>query len=217
MESAVATLASDIVHSYAIIDRTWNVFDNITRADVDLCIWRRPYLSEVSNRLAAVTGPQIELRRTTTPASFSADISTLVSAAGLDPGAHSLWLEDMHVLADRFFIVADGREVLLRLELTDDDGCRRYHVDRSYLRLLCTYRGPGTEWLENAQVDREALRSRAPNEDILRSGEPQHLTSFEVGLFKGSLYPNTRAGGLVHRSPPATEADILRVKMCLDC
>ena len=100
---------------------------------------------------------------------------------------------------------------------TIDDGCRRYHVDRSHLRLLSTYRGPGTEWLTNEQVDRDNLRSGAPNEDIVRYGQPYRMAPFWVGLFKGSLYPNMADSGLVHRSPPIDGTGQFRVRFCLDC
>lgn len=79
--------------------------------------------------------------------------------AGFDPNAYLNWIEDMRALADMFFSVADGRDVKARLETTGDDACRRYHMDRSHLRMLCTYRGAGTQWLADAQVDRAKRES----------------------------------------------------------
>ena len=125
--------------------------------------------------------------------------------------------DDLKQLADVFFTHAHGKEAMVRIETTIDDGCRRYHVDRSRLRLLSTYRGPGTEWLTNEQVDRHNLRSGAPNEEIVRFGQPNRMAPFWVGLFKGSLYPNMADSGLVHRSPPIDGTGQFRVRFCLDC
>lgn len=140
-----------------------------------------------------------------------------MAAAGLDPHAYPNWLGGLQVVAAMFFRMTGERTVKLRLETTNDDGCRRYHVERSCLRLLCTYRGKGTEWLGDAQVDRAALGARAPNERIVRFGGPSRLGRFWVGLFKGSLHPHTALGGLVHRSPPIAGTGQLRVRLCLDC
>lgn len=82
--------------------------------------------------------------------------------------------------------------------------------------MLCTYRGPGTEWLPDAQVDRTAQSTGAPNEEIIRFGEPSRFSTFWVGLLKGSAYPGSGAHGLVHRSPSVECTDPTRVLFCLD-
>ena len=193
------------------------VFDSIHRPDLNICIWQRPARLRISHEVANIADPKLDLRCATSAETFAADVPRLLTEAGLNPMHYPHWIEDLDSLARRFFSEADGREVLLRLETTDNDGCRRYHVDRAHLRLLCTYRGPGTEWLANAQVDREALNTRAPNERIARDGEPFRMEPFWVALFKGSLYPNMNEGGLVHRSPPIDGTGTLRVRFCLDC
>jgi hypothetical protein len=97
-----------------------------------------------------------------------------------------------------------------------DDGCRRFHVDHTRLRLLCTYRGPGTEWLAHDQVDRQALAAHQPNDAILRHGQPRHLEPFWVGVLKGERFPGNAGRGLVHRSPPVADTGTTRVLVCLD-
>jgi len=79
------------------------------------------------------------------------------------------------------------------------------------------YRGPGTEWLTDVQVDRVAQASGAPNECIIRFGEPSQFDSFWVGVMKGNAYPGNAGRGLVHRSPPIAGSGQTRVLFCLDC
>lgn len=127
------------------------------------------------------------------------------------------WRKDLRQVAELFFSVSQGRDLTMRLETTEEDGCPRFHVDRTHLRLLCTYRGPGTQWLADAQVDRAAQSSGATNDDIIRFGEPAQFEPYWVGILKGDAYPGNAGGGLVHRSPPIAASGQTRVLFCLDC
>ena len=48
----------------------------------------------------------------------------------------------------------------LRLEIIERAMCPRFHVDHVGIRMLCTYRGPGTEWLDDEAADRNFLGAR---------------------------------------------------------
>ena len=193
------------------------VLSEIQRPDVNLSTWRRQPLGAVRKELATVMDPRLDLRCHPTSRTFSRDVKKLLFDTGLDPSAFPNWLADMTLLAGLFFEFSGRRRVMVRIETTNDDGCRRYHVDRSALRMLCTYRGPGTEWLAEAQVNHAALDATAPNEDIVQFGAPFRMSTFAVGLFKGSLYPEIAGRGLVHRSPSIAGTGQLRVRFCLVC
>ncbi|MCG7960800.1 MAG: DUF1826 domain-containing protein, partial [Candidatus Thiodiazotropha taylori] len=117
---------------------------------------------------------------------------------------------------EHYFSISKSRNVTMRLVTTNEDDCPRFHVDQTQLRLLCTYRGPGTEWLSDQQVDRAAQRSGAPNEEIIRYGEPNVFEPFWVGIMKGNAYPGNAGQGLVHRSPQISGSGKTRVLFCLD-
>ena len=61
--------------------------------------------------------------------------------------------------------IAPGRKLRLSLCQTSEQSCPVVHTDRISVRLLCTLRGPGTEWLDDAQVNRRAL-GRGDNRKI---------------------------------------------------
>jgi hypothetical protein len=190
----------------------------ILNPGVNLGLWRRPVQPAVARELSLLRASHLpDVRCRTSPASFDDDVSGLLTQQSLDPVAFKHWRADLRRLADLFFSVSGGRDVVLRLETTDDDGCRRYHVDRTHLRLLCTYRGPGTEWLTDAQVDRTAQAGGAPNESIVRFGEPSRFEPFWVGILKGDAYPGNAGRGLVHRSPQIAGTGQTRVLFCMDC
>jgi hypothetical protein len=90
--------------------------------------------------------------------------------------------QDVAILARLFETVTQAAAVRLRLEHVNDNACCRHHVDAVRLRLLCTYAGPGTEWVDAA-------------------GENRRMPTFQGGLFKGSAYPDA-APRVLHRSPP---------------
>lgn len=175
----------------------------ILEPGINLALWYRgpsPLIVGELGTLDASSFPDV--RVPTTPTSRVQDVATLFQGQGFDTHRYPHWVEDIHELVGVFHELAGPRPVTLRLETTDGDGCRRFHVDRTHLRLLCTYRGPGTEWLRNAQVDRHAQAHFKPNEDILRHGVPACFEPFWVGVMKGELFPGNAGNALVHRSPP---------------
>lgn len=98
--------------------------------------------------------------------------------------------------------------VRLRIEAIRDDACRRFHTDRVAWRLLCTWRGPGTEWLARRDVRRAADGFVAdPTPEAIR-----RLERFEVGLFAGARRPTP----CVHRSPPLSGTGCDRLLLVID-
>lgn len=99
--------------------------------------------------------------------------------------------------------------------------CPRLHVDRVALRLVCTYHGPGTEFVPSERFDRTWLghawhRDHArpqttcePNDGVLaaRTGD--------IVLLKGETWPDNAGRGAIHRSASAS-AQTPRLVMTLD-
>ncbi len=192
----------------------------------NLALWRRTLDPELVAELARL--PRLPAQAARARLAPGADwgsqqraVAALLAHHGLDALDLPLWTADLLDLLDRFLSLAPDWLVDLRLEVVSDDACRRFHVDRTRLRLVCTYRGPGTEWLDDRQVDREALMGHLPNESILRHGHPGRMETGWVGLMKGENYPGNQGPGnqgmgLVHRSPPIAGTGETRVLFCLD-
>lgn len=194
------------------------VLHRVLDPGVNLGLWQRPAEAAIKQELSALGPSDLpDVRCSTTPTSFDDDLCSLLRQRYLEPASFENWRVDLRRIADLFFELCADREVILRLETTGDDGCRRFHADRTHLRLLCTYRGPGTQWLRDEQVDRTALTSGAPNERIVRVGQPLPFEPFWVGILKGDAYPGNAGRGLVHRSPPIAGSGQTRVLFCLDC
>lgn len=119
------------------------------------------------------------------------------------PGRHVL-VADMLLLAMLYSHVERSNWLAIRLEAIDHDACSRPHVDQVSTRLLCTYRGAGTEFGRVSGRGWQRELSLAP---------------FEVGLVKGLLHPTMRNPAdcrLAHRSPRFAAGDPARLLICID-
>ena len=110
----------------------------------------------------------------------------------------------------------------LRIEVLERPMCPRFHVDGTGIRLVCTWRGPGTEWLHDGWADRSRLgpgsRGLADEDSglLLPGAEVENIPTFAVGLLKGSLWQGNAGRGAIHRSPQVLPSEGLRVMLSLD-
>lgn len=108
----------------------------------------------------------------------------------------------MGQLARLFAWATGARDVHVHVETLERDACRFFHVDSVRCRLITTYAGPGTQWLADDDVVREAL-GRGDNGPVRRPGARiRRLRAGWVGLFKGERLPALQGRGIVHRSAP---------------
>ena len=84
--------------------------------------------------------------------------------------------------------------IRLRLEPVSNNACSKFHIDKVVARLICTYRGPGTQVCVAPDV-------------------PDMIESISTGLpilMKGRLWEQHEALTLMHRSPPISGTGITR-------
>ena len=183
---------------------------SVHRPEVHLAIWHR--------RLP-FTLCGYELRPLMAAAPFTA-IANAPPAAVSDRLAEALpapaptdLLLDIADLALAFTML-DGHRgaVRVRLEALTHNGCSRWHADAIGLRLLCTYRGPGTEFLplEGGAAAARALPIGAPHHAMGR------IATGAVAIMKGERHPGAAGQGCIHRSPAAGPGQRARLLLCID-
>jgi hypothetical protein len=129
--------------------------------------------------------------------------------------------EDLGYWSEVLAELTGCERVGVRLARVEAAMCPRFHVDRVVLRAVCTYDGPGTEYVSNEVVDRRWLGHAAggvPDEEsgLLRVGDGARAARpGEVVWLKGEAWPGNAGRGAVHRSPAAS-ADAPRLVMTLD-
>ncbi|HZB93982.1 MAG TPA: DUF1826 domain-containing protein [Stellaceae bacterium] len=125
-------------------------------------------------------------------------------------------LHDIGMLCRVYADRAGTDRVRVKLEVVSTDGCRYFHADNIGLRLLCTYHGPGSEWVADHAVDRSALGRGGNAGVVLDPAAVRRLEPWSVGLFKGNAHPGLAGRGCVHRSPPIQQLRQSRVLLSID-
>ncbi len=111
-------------------------------------------------------------------------------------------IDDTAGLATRFADLVSARCLQLRFDVVTDNACSKFHVDTITARLVCTYRGTGTQF------------GIAPD-----GGIPDQVFTVPTGspmVLRGKLWPETPESGLLHRSPPIVGTGETRLLLVLD-
>jgi hypothetical protein len=110
-------------------------------------------------------------------------------------------LRDWDVLVGLFGLVTRSGSCSLRIEEERTDACHLFHRDFVGIRMLCTYLGPGTEWVPEAFVDRAGLGREDNGKVVLDFSQVRRCGTGDVVLLKGESYPGNEGRGVIHRSP----------------
>jgi hypothetical protein len=157
-----------------------------------------------------------------------AGIGEAVVPATVDGDLREALVEDIERLVGLMHQLTEGRHLRVKLHRCDGDECRQFHVDHVSARLITTYAGPGTDWLEDGAARREHLGGRGlprnrsvddVNNGIVADWTRVHrLPRFAVGLFRGALAhgPGAPTAGIIHRSPPIAGTGIKRLRLVID-
>ena len=121
------------------------------------------------------------------------------------------WLIDDVLEHSKLIVSLTGTPTLrVRLDVVDDDCCPKFHVDDVRLRLVTTYRGPGTEWIPPRLAAR-FVDGRLPPADTVR-----HLARGEVAVLRGGRGATPERPGVLHRSPPIAGTGVVRLFLAID-
>lgn len=125
---------------------------------------------------------------------------------------YGTWLADVRKNCELLAEMLKDNKISLSLDTLA--GSVRFHHDGEALkaRLLCTYKGPGTEWLKTENVNLRAFNKGLGNADIVRdkTGVQQTLP-WDIAIFNGG------DEGIFHRSPehPEYNQDNEMTRVCL--
>jgi len=178
-----------IERSTALIAGNIEALDAIRDDDISIALWER----ELPTGLSKLNLDNIADIR------FTAAVDELhgVLADALDDAGHkkgpqrNALCSDIVTLANGFARIIKTDLVEIRLEHVTTNACKKFHADYVTARLITTYIGQGTQWLEGDD---------AAN---CECGEPhkiQQMAAGDVALFKGRLWSSHAPA--IHRSPP---------------
>lgn len=207
----------------AAIDSDANVLPQIYNEDTNIVVWQRDLentLTEAVNTLInANTLKPLELALSPDD-TFEQLIKALKPAEQNYNEAKTL-CEDIALLVEMFCCLFDLKRAGLRLKVLDKPMCPRFHVDKILCRLVTTYQGVATQWLNHSDVERSKLGAGNLGKPDEESGLFKSLNNInqlkqgDVALLKGEYWDENEGAGLVHRSP-AVAANEQRLLLTLD-
>jgi hypothetical protein len=165
------------------------VLQTLGMEGVSLALWTRAMPEDLAKALDVLAPDRLpRLRCRLSPRDVADAVRTACFEAGTGACAGPLAAEAESLAAHAMQVFASPL-LEVRLDVTEGQPCPKWHIDAVPGRLICTLRGPGTEYA--------AIR---PN------GEPRsthRMARGAVGAFRGSLWPGRDRAAIVHRSPPA--------------
>lgn len=167
-------------------------------------IWRRTLPKDVHSWLETLPEDALPNGRVILPKSAVAEtVGHLCDASGLPTGSERSWLEaDVTEMAQMFADLMQTEYLRLRLDKIQTNACRRFHIDAITARLVCTYRGTGTQY------------------GVSKDGaDPKRVFTVPTGapiLLRGTRWPADPPSGLLHRSPPIEGTGETRLVLVLD-
>ena len=167
-------------------------------------IWRRQTPPDVQSWLDGIDGEALPRARVVLPRHAVGEVvQQLFDMANLTDGAERAWLQqDIIGLADILSDLMNARYLWLRLDVVTTNGCRKFHIDVATARLVCTYRGTGTQYGDSSDGD-----------------DPRRVFTVQTGapiLLRGTLRPTEPPSSLLHRSPPIEGTGETRFVLVLD-
>lgn len=182
----------------------------INNSDTELVILQRALPLRLQSWLAQMDGFALpNIRVLIEPAELRAALDPHFDDCMMPSGEmRDLFLEDIDELVSTFAKITQHYLVDVRLERITHDACWKFHRDCVEARLLTTYRGSTTEWVQPLYAD-QALRDQKSFE-----GPLERLQTHDVAIFKGSCA--NPGSGIVHRSPPIAGSGETRLLLVLN-
>ncbi|MEP4889510.1 MAG: DUF1826 domain-containing protein [Aliiglaciecola sp.] len=221
MQAATALTkdVSDDLIRHSVCSDDINVLTRIYEQNVNIAIWQR----QLS---AAVIADVENLLETTSSLNKSAfihakTINEDIRDALTLHNAGDAFIDYTAELVDIFCTLFELDEVGFRLRILDAPMCPRFHVDHVPCRLVTTFAGKGTQWLEHDKVNRDKLGHGSKGLEDGVSGlyaqrtDIKSMNTGDVALLKGETWMGNDLAGVVHRSP-AYEAKQNRLLLTLD-
>ncbi|WP_116474929.1 DUF1826 domain-containing protein [Zobellella maritima] len=167
---------------------------NIYQPGCHLAVWQRhlsPMLADYSEALIRQDS-RISMRTMLKPEAVMDELHARLP----DLPGREAFAADVQQLVEMFACLFELPRVGVRLASLHTAMCPNFHVDRVPCRLMTTYFGPGTHWLDRQQRDLLlAQQGKAPE-------QWQQLAVGEVALLKGDGWEEQDGQGVWHRSPP---------------
>ncbi|MCV6601815.1 MAG: DUF1826 domain-containing protein [Cohaesibacter sp.] len=190
--------------AHVLIGREPKDLHHISHPGVAAAIWQRQPALPFQAWMDGLPADDLPDMRTTVPMTLVEEAVHAACDIKKLPRCHErdMLASDIAALAYIFGHIMHTSIVQVRLDVDDEVMCPRFHQDNVSARLLCTYRGPGTQYVLEENRD-----------------EPDHvsqMTTGAAGIFRGKRWPSTERSSLLHRSPDPVKDAMTRMLLVID-
>ncbi|WP_136658342.1 DUF1826 domain-containing protein [Nitratireductor sp. XY-223] len=200
------------VHSHVLRDVDFGVgfahdaaaLNAIGEPDLKAVIWLRQPLPSFQDWMESLDPARLPAARVILrPDNARYAVMQACDSAGTpDCPERNRFIDDVAALSEIFSHLMETPYLRLRLDVVSSDACRKFHIDAVTARLVCTYRGPGTQY-------GMAAEHAAPAEIC-------SVPACSPFLMRGTRWPGSGSSRLVHRSPPIEGTGKTRLLLVLD-
>ena len=171
---------------------------------VPAAIWRRTPLSKFQTWIDSLPDKELPSARIALPLdAIQRALMEVMQISGMQACVQrEMLIDDIAALANVFADINQTKFLRLRLEAITGNACSKFHIDAVTTRLVCTYRGPGTQYCFSADgTDLSSIFDVPTSSPI---------------VMRGTLWPNKERSGFLHRSPPIEGSGKTRLLLVLD-
>ena len=179
-------------------------FSVIAKPGCTVAIWRRQPLPEFQTWIDQLDPGRLPTARLILRAQTVRAVASEICALSEVPDntQQARLIDDIAALAELFAVLMQAPFLRLRLERVTTNACHKFHIDAVTARLICTYRGTGTQY------------GVSPD-----GAEPRRVFTVPTGapiVLRGTLWPEHPRSRLLHRSPPIEATGETRLVLVLD-
>ena len=187
-----------------LIGRDPDILRDIHAQGVAAAIWRRPPDPAFQSWFDGLDDVQLPRLRTIVPVHKAETAVLIACGIAATPQGPELdrFSRDVGTLTTLYCRIMGTDHVRIRLDVTDEAMCPKFHLDNVAARLICTYRGGGTQYVPDTHQD-----------------DPRRIRTMNTGdaaLIRGGLWPSEERSGLLHRSPPIAPGSMPRLLLVID-
>jgi hypothetical protein len=172
--------------------------------DCAAAIWHRKTVPDFQNWITALEPANLPQGRVVIRASSARSVMAELCEIARTPACQqrAKLIDDIAALVDIFSDLMKPPYLRLRLQVVTSNACRKFHTDAVTARLVCTYRGTGTQYgISNNGSDPARVLTVPTCAPI---------------LLRGTKWPEAPGSGLLHRSPPIEGTGATRLVLVLD-
>lgn len=187
-----------------LIGREAEILNDVAAPGVAAAIWQRNLDASFSGWINNLSSDQLPTLRVIVPVNLVEEaVQTACDIAKTPPGPErKMLIGDAGALALIYSQVMGSDHVRVRFDVSDGVMCPKFHLDHVPARLLCTYRGPGTQYVPEVHL-----------EDSKQIG---NMKTGAVGIFRGTKWMSEERSSLLHRSPAIQPGKGPRLLLVID-